>query len=89
MMAKSSYQIEQELIQNLEKMSGQSLSKWMEIIPSSGRRKKSDIVNWLKVHHSFKHIDASLLVGIFLNGGQHVYSKNEILISSKKQTKIK
>ncbi|MEM9388825.1 MAG: DUF5655 domain-containing protein [Bacteroidota bacterium] len=82
-MAKTSYQIEQEFLQGLEKTTGRQLEEWMQIIKESGHSTRNDILDWLKVNHDFRHVNASLLAGVFMNGGQPVYADDEGLLADQ------
>lgn len=77
---KTSYQIEKEFIRNLKDETMKTLEEWIQIVDRNGSTKRHDIVNHLKNDHGFGHVNASLLAGIYLNGGKPVYSDpNELL----------
>ena len=82
-MAKSSQEIEQEFIDGLNSSSGKDLKSWLSIIKQEGITKRNDIIKWLKETHSFGHMNASLLVGIYLNGGKPVYASTANLLEAQ------
>lgn len=80
-MAKTSHQIEKEFIQNLKDETGKTLEKWIQAINQNGSTKRNDIINSLKNDHGFGHMNASLLAGIYLNGGKPVYGDPDELLA--------
>lgn len=83
MAVKTSGEIEQELLDNLKQATGKDLSRWMTLIAASGLTKRNDILRWLKDTHGFGHMHASLLTGIYLNGGKVVYGSTETLLDNQ------
>jgi hypothetical protein len=86
-MAKSSQQIEQEFIRDVKSISGKDLKTWLTTIRKAGLAKRNEIVNWLKSQHSFGHVNASLLAGIFVNDGKPVYADSDNLLSAQFEKK--
>ena len=72
-MAKESRELEQAFLATLSDETGASLTQWMQTLESSGLKKNNEIVKWLKTERSFNHMQASMLAGIFLNGGEPVF----------------
>lgn len=83
MATKTSGEIEQEFIENLTSSTGKPLSEWLQVVGSSGHAKRNDIIAWLKQNKGFGHMNASLLAGIYLNGGQPVYGSAADLLSNQ------
>ena len=83
MATKTSGEIEREFMQNLEAATGKTLREWLAQIESSGSKKRNDIINWLKVENGFGHMNASLLTGIYVNGGKPVYGSTEDLLENQ------
>lgn len=82
-MAKSSQEIEQEFINGLKSTTGKDLKSWLLVIKQEGIPKRNDIIKWLKETHSFGHMNASLLVGVYLNGGNPVYASTADLLEAQ------
>ncbi len=82
-MAKTSQDIEQEFINNLKSSSGKDLISWLKLIKKSGIEKRNDIIKWLKTEHKFRHMNASLLVGIYTNNGKPVYASEQNLLDNQ------
>lgn len=83
MATKTSGEIEKEFIDNLKHSTGKQLSEWMKVVAASGVTKRNDIVKWLKEKNGFGHMNASLLAGIYVNGGQPVYGSTENLLDNQ------
>lgn len=83
MAQKTSGEIEKEFIDGLKGSTGKDLSGWMKEIGGSGITKRNDIVAWLKNDHGFGHMNASLLVGIHVNGGNPVYGSTDDLLEGQ------
>lgn len=81
-MAKTSYEVEKEFIDVLEKLTNNSLSDWLETVKDAGISNRNDIITWLKETHNFGHIYASLLAGIYLNNGKLIYGSEEELLEN-------
>lgn len=80
MATKTSGEIEKEFIDNLKDSTGKDLADWLCEIKSSNLEKRNDILNLLKTDYHFGHMNASLLAGIYANGGKPVYGNtNELL----------
>ncbi|MDN5202528.1 DUF5655 domain-containing protein [Fulvivirgaceae bacterium BMA10] len=82
-MAKSSAQIEQEFMEGLAKNTAHSLEQWMAIIKRTELNNRNKILHWLKTNHSFGHVNASLLAGIYMNGGKPVYKNTDGLLADQ------
>ena len=82
-MAKTSGEIEKEFIDDLKGSSSMGLSQWLALINKSKISKRNDIIKWLKETHSFGHMNASLLVGIYLNNGEPVYGSQDDLLENQ------
>ncbi|MEL6976878.1 MAG: DUF5655 domain-containing protein [Bacteroidota bacterium] len=72
-MAKTSQEIEKEFIEGIKDHTGKSLSEWMSYLKEFGMTKRNELLNLLKDKEGFRHQDASLLAGIYVNGGKPVY----------------
>ncbi len=72
-MAKESRELEQAFITNLAEDTGANLAEWMRTLETAGLQKNNEIVKWLKSERAFNHMQASILAGIFLNGGEPVF----------------
>lgn len=77
-MAKTSLEIEQEFMRSLKSTTGKDIKGWLTEIKKSGKDKRNDIINWLKEKHNFGHLHASLLTGIYANGGKPVYGNRSL-----------
>lgn len=82
-MAKSSGEIEREFMETLNAKTGKNLKTWLLELQNSNVVKRNDLVKWLKDKYQFKHTEAILLVGIFLNGGKPVYTSEEDLLENQ------
>ncbi len=76
-MTKTSGEIEKELIDALAVISGKELDFWLKAIKDSGMQGRQKIVAWLKQEKGFGHMSASLLFGIYQNGGKPVYDSEK------------
>jgi predicted transport protein len=82
-MAKTSQEIERDFIANLKSTTEKDLNSWLAIIDKSGIKKRNDIIKWLKEKSNFGHMNASLLAGIYFNGGKPVYASEQNLLESQ------
>ena len=82
-MAKTSQEIEKEFIDGLRTFTSNDLQGWLSKIKSSGITKRNDIIKWLKTDEGFGHMNASLLAGIYLNGGKPVYANEADLLANQ------
>ena len=82
-MAKSSFQIEQEFINDINSITGNDLKSWLKIIGETSLSKRNEILNWLKSEYNFRHQDASLLAGIYVNDGKPVYADSGDLLENQ------
>ena len=82
-MAKTSKEVEKEFMEGLKSTTGKSLSQWLSQIKNSGIEKRNDIIKWLKTDYGFGHMNASLLTGIYLNGGKAVYASESELLDNQ------
>ncbi|MEL7120778.1 MAG: DUF5655 domain-containing protein [Bacteroidota bacterium] len=82
-MSKTSHEIEKEFIKGIQVQTKKSLSEWMMLLKVTGLKKRNELLNWLKDHEGFRHQDASLLAGIFINGGKPVYANSEELLENQ------
>jgi hypothetical protein len=80
---KTSGEIEKEFIDNLKTSTGKSLPEWLKQLSTSGITKRNDLIKWLKERQGFGHMNASLLVGIYLNDGKPVYGNTEDLLDNQ------
>jgi hypothetical protein len=80
---KTSGEIEQEFIDNLKSTTGKTLKDWMATLGSFGLGKRNDIVKRLKEANGFGHMNATLLAGIYLNGGKPVYGSTDDLLENQ------
>lgn len=83
MATKTSGEIELEFIQNLKDATGKTLKEWLAVIEASGSKKRNDLIKWLKEENGFGHMNASLLTGIYVNGGKPVYGSTEDLLENQ------
>lgn len=83
MAAKTSGEIEQEFIDHLKTSTGKDLKAWLSEIAAFEPQKRGDLVNRLKTEFGFGHMNASLLAGIYLNGGKPVYGSTETLLENQ------
>ncbi len=83
MTAKTSGEIEKEFIDNLKASTKKDLDGWLAEINSLGITKRNDIINSLKKDYGFGHMNASLLAGIYLNGGKPVYASTDDLLENQ------
>lgn len=72
-MAKSAQDFENEFIATVEEKTGSTLEGWMEHLNTTGLSKTKEITNHLKKEKGFNHLQATMMTGIFLNGGKPVY----------------
>ncbi len=72
-MAKEARELEQAFLNSLADETGESLADWMQTLESAGLQKNNEIVKWLKSEKKFNHMQATMLTGIFLNGGEPVF----------------
>lgn len=83
MTAKTSGEIEKEFIDNLKTSTKKNLDGWLAEIKSLGITKRNDIIDSLKKDYGFGHMNASLLAGIYLNGGKPVYGSTDDLLENQ------
>jgi hypothetical protein len=83
MTTKTSGEIEKEFIDNLKASTKKDLNAWLAEIRSLGITKRNDIINALKNDYAFGHMNASLLAGIYLNGGKPVYGSTDDLLENQ------
>lgn len=83
MTAKTSGEIEKEFIDNLKASTKKNLDGWLAEIRGLGLTKRNDIINTLKNDYGFGHMNASLLAGIYLNGGKPVYGSTDDLLENQ------
>jgi predicted transport protein len=83
MTTKTSGEIEKEFIDNLKASTKKDLDGWSAEIRRLGITKRNDIINALKNDYAFGHMNASLLAGIYLNGGKPVYGSTDDLLENQ------
>ncbi|HRH44679.1 MAG TPA: DUF5655 domain-containing protein [Pyrinomonadaceae bacterium] len=83
MATKTSGEIEKEFIAGLEQATGKELSVWVNEIKSFENQKRNNIINLLKTEFAFGHMHASLLTGIYANGGKPVYGDTSELLENQ------
>lgn len=83
MTTKTSGEIEKEFIDNLKASTKKDLSGWLAEIRGLGITKRNDIIGSLKQDYGFGHMNASLLAGIYLNGGKPVYGSTDDLLENQ------
>ena len=83
MTAKTSGEIEKEFIDTLKASTKKDLHGWLAEIATLGTKKRNDIIHSLKQTYGFGHMNASLLAGIFLNGGKPVYGSTDDLLENQ------
>ncbi len=72
-MAKDSQRLEQEFIETVKEKTGHTIPVWMTTIAATGLNKQTAIHKWLRDEHQLNYLQATMLTGIYLNGGQPVY----------------
>ena len=72
-MAKEARELEQAFLNSLAEESGADLAEWMRTLESANLQKNNEIVKWLKNETDFNHMQATMLAGIYLNGGEPVF----------------
>jgi hypothetical protein len=73
-MARGSDRLEQDFIATAQAKTGHDVAGWIEIIRAEGIEEKPNaILKWLKEAHGMNHLQANLMAGLYLNGGQPVY----------------
>jgi hypothetical protein len=72
-MAKDSQRLELEFIEKARAQTGKDIPEWMTIIAASGLDKQAVIHKWLRDEHNLNYMQATFLVGIYLNDGKPVY----------------
>lgn len=75
-MIRTSSELEQEFLQQLEGRTGKTLTEWMSVLQESNRQSRRDLLTFMMATYAWSHLQAQLLVGIFLNGGKPVYRTN-------------
>jgi len=83
MAQKTSGEFEKEFMDGLKGSTGKDLSAWMKAIDGFGSKKRNEVIAWLKAEHGFGHMNASLLAGIYANGGKPVYQSTEGLLDAQ------
>lgn len=83
MATRTSGEIEKDFIDNLKSTTSKDLKGWLAELEKLGTRKRNDIVKTLKETHGFGHMNASLLAGIYLNGGNPVYGNTDDLLEKQ------
>ena len=82
-MAKTSQEIEREFIKGIKDQTGKSLFEWVSYLKDFGLTKRNELLNLLKEKEGFLHQDASLLAGIYVNGGKPVYGDSGDLLENQ------
>lgn len=82
-MAKTSQEIEREMINGLQDGTGRNLADWLSAIAQAGKSSRADIIDWLKSSQGFNHMNASMLAAIHANGGKAVYANPDELIDNQ------
>ncbi len=72
-MAKTAQEYEQEFLATIQEATGRTLGAWMALLGKSGLSKTKETTDHLKKEHGLNHLQATMLTGIFLNGGKPVY----------------
>ena len=83
MTTKTSGEIEKEFIESLKATTKKDLNAWLAEIRRLGITKRNDIINSLKNDSGFGYMNASLLAGIYLNGGKPVYGSTDDLLENQ------
>ncbi len=86
-MIKTSADWEKEILENLKKETGGEYKDWKGKINKSGFKKRNDIVKWLKEKHNFKHTQAEIIAGIYLNNDKLVYQSQSDLKNAQFENK--
>lgn len=74
-MARGSDRLEQEFIATVQAKTGRDVAEWTEMIRTSGVEEKPNaILKWLKETYGMNHLQANLMAGLYLNGGEPVYN---------------
>ena len=72
-MAKEARELEQNFITTLSEVTGADLREWLQRLEGAGLQKNNEIVKWLKSEQGFNHMQATMMAGIYLNGGEPVF----------------
>ncbi len=83
MAQKTSGEFEKEFMEGLKAATGKDMAAWLQIANSFGRKKRNELIAWLKDEHKFNHMHASLLAGIHANGGKPVYASTDTLLEDQ------
>ncbi len=75
-MAKDAQRLEQEFISAARAQTGHDVVEWMTIIGASGLDEPKVIQQWLQETHHLDEMHATLLAGIFLNGGRPLHEQD-------------
>ncbi len=72
-MAKSARDFEQELLADIENLTGHTLDGWIQLISECGETKVTAITKWIKQNHGLNHMQANMIASIYLNEGKPVF----------------
>ena len=82
-MAKTPGEFEKEFIATAKEKTGKTVEQWVPVLKVSGLSRQMEILNWLKADHKFSHMQASLLVRLYLNNGKPVYQDETNLLENQ------
>lgn len=81
-MAKTSQDYEREFLETIQEKTGRDLSTWLTTVETAGLNKQQALVKWLKAEQGLNHLQATLLAGIYLNGGKPVYGDTGAMLDA-------
>ena len=82
-MIKTSYDFEKEFMENVVAFTGKTLPDWMKLLRSKGLAKPKETTDWFQKEKKMGHMYASLLAGLFVNGGKPVYANTNDLLDAQ------
>jgi hypothetical protein len=83
MAQKTSGEFEKEFMDGLKAATGKDLAAWLKTLDGCGKKKRNEVIAWLKSEHNFGHMNASLLAGLHANGGKPVYASTDDLLEAQ------
>lgn len=83
MVALSSQEMEQKIIDAMKDETGATVKTWSTRLKKCGFEKRNDMIKWLKSEHGLKHNYAAVAVGMHLNGGKPVYADSGNLLDNQ------
>jgi hypothetical protein len=69
----TSFDLEHGFIASAQAETGRSLEEWLGLVGVLACEDRMTLIQVLKTQHGLNHVQAQLIAGIFLNGGEPVY----------------